>query len=118
MNLKGQVPESWACEDCGVNTAPGCLNRRQAEQAFAIIRNGERNITQTFDKSTEVYTVKSKIWEASGMQPMGGCLCIGCLERRLGRRLTTNDFMPKDPFSKVPGTERLLARRAPRRAGS
>ncbi|MFZ0605856.1 MAG: hypothetical protein WAN05_31670 [Roseiarcus sp.] len=74
----------------------------------------EQNHDQIVDELSEVYTVRSKIWEAAGMQPMGGCLCIGCLERRLGRMLTARDFLPKHPFNTFPGTERLLARRAAR----
>jgi len=42
---------------------------------------------------------------------MGGCLCIGCLERRLGRRLTPKDFSRRHPFNKTPGTGRLIERR-------
>ena len=113
MNLEGKVPESWACIDCGVNPAPRLLNRKQMEQDFAVIRI-EQNHDQIVDELSEVYTVRSKIWEAAGMQPMGGCLCIGCLERRLGRMLTARDFLPKHPFNTFPGTERLLARRAAR----
>jgi len=45
------------------------------------------------------------------MGPMGGCLCIGCLERRLGRRLTPKDFSRRHPFNKTPGTGRLIERR-------
>ena len=33
-DLRGKVPESWACIDCGINTAPGLMNREQLEQAF------------------------------------------------------------------------------------
>ena len=108
MNLKGKLPESWACIDCGVNTAPGLLNREQMEQAFA---NGW-STQGTVDEWAEIYTVKSKVWKAANIEPMGGCLCIGCLERRLGRTLTAKDFLPNHPFNTMPGTERLLARRA------
>jgi hypothetical protein len=45
------------------------------------------------------------------MEPWGGCLCIGCLEKRIGRSLTPKDFPRGDAFNKVPGTERLLSRR-------
>ena len=38
------------------------------------------------------YSVEDAVWAASGLEPGGGLLCIGCLERRLGRRLTRNDF--------------------------
>jgi hypothetical protein len=36
--------------------------------------------------------VKDRVWNAAGMEPWGGCLCIGCLETRLGRRLRRQDF--------------------------
>lgn len=39
-----------------------------------------------------------------------GCLCIGCLELRLGRRLVPKDF-PEHPFNRMPGTRRLMERR-------
>ena len=42
----------------------------------------------------ERYMVKCEIWAASGLARDGGVLCIGCLERRLGRRLTPDDFDP------------------------
>ena len=34
-DLRGKVPESWACIDCGINTAPGHLPREEMEQALA-----------------------------------------------------------------------------------
>ena len=44
---------------------------------------------------------------------MAGCLCIGCLEKRIGRRLKPKDFLRGDPFNDdlLPGTPRLLKRR-------
>jgi hypothetical protein len=36
---------------------------------------------------SEVYCVREAVWKAAGMAPFGGCLCIGCLEERLGRRV-------------------------------
>jgi hypothetical protein len=45
------------------------------------------------------------------MGGMGGCLCIGCLEKRLGRRLRKRDFDRKHPFNQMPGTPRLRNRR-------
>src|SRR5215831_16015926 len=41
---------------------------------------------------------------------MGGCVCIGCLEKRLGRKLTPKDFPRRHPFNSLPGTERLIER--------
>jgi hypothetical protein len=34
-DLKGVVPESWCCVDCGVNTASGMMNRAEMEKWFA-----------------------------------------------------------------------------------
>jgi hypothetical protein len=38
----------------------------------------------------EYYMVADAIWERYG--PTDGCLCIGCLEDRMGRRLQPDDF--------------------------
>ena len=73
-------------------------------------------VKQTFNEFTEVYTIKAKVWKAAGMEPMGGCLCIGCLEKRLGRKLKFKDFLGGHSFnySKLRGTPRLLKRRGAR----
>ena len=54
--------------------------------------------------------VRSTVWKAAGMEGYGGCLCIGCLEERLGRKLKPKDFMRDHEFNAMPGTERLLNR--------
>jgi hypothetical protein len=41
---------------------------------------------------TEYYRVRNELWKAAGMDEYGGCLCIGCLEIRIGRRLQAADF--------------------------
>jgi hypothetical protein len=109
IDARGKCPESWACIDCGVNTAPGMKNRIQIEQALMIATSAE----QSFDDQSEIYTVKQKIWKAAGMADFGGCLCIGCLEKRLGRTLKPKDFMRNHSFNwpSVPCTRRLRARR-------
>jgi hypothetical protein len=113
QDLRGKMPETWLCIDCGINTAPGHLNREQMEQAFARDWN-DQGVQQTYDEHTEIYLVKAPTWEAAGMEPMGGCLCIGCLEKRIGRMLTPRDFLRNHPLNKTPGTERLVARRGQR----
>ena len=56
--------------------------------------------------------VKPAVWKAAGMDDFsGGCLCVGCLEKRLGRILNPKDFLRNHPFNSMPGTKRLLARR-------
>lgn len=57
-DLRGRVPESWACIDCGINTAPGMLNREQMEQAFVRDWN-DQGVNQIYNELSEVYTVSS-----------------------------------------------------------
>src|SRR6516165_8084405 len=33
----------------------------------------------------EVYIVTKEVWQATGLEGWGGCLCTGCLEKRIGR---------------------------------
>jgi len=44
--------------------------------------------------SMEYYSVKDEIWAAASLPPRSQpqFLCIGCLERRISRRLTRTDF--------------------------
>ena len=55
--------------------------------------------------------MRDAVWKAAGLEPMGGCICIECLEKRLGRRLSPKDFPRRHPFNFLPGTERLIERR-------
>jgi hypothetical protein len=96
------TPESWRCIDCDVDTAPGC------QTAAEIAKEGR--IKSTIDARAEVYCVHNHIWSAAGMDGFGGCLCIGCLERRLGRELIPDDFDDMHPFAHLPGTPRLMQR--------
>jgi len=75
-DLRGKMPESWACIDCGINTAPGLMNREQLEQALALDWN-DQVVNQTVDERAEVYTVEPRVWEAAGMELMGGCQTLG-----------------------------------------
>ena len=40
----------------------------------------------------ESYMVHHHVWKKAGMKPLGGKLCVGCIEKRLGRKLNCNDF--------------------------
>lgn len=40
----------------------------------------------------EYYMVTNACWKRSGMNTHGGMLCIGCLEKRLGKKLTPRNF--------------------------
>jgi hypothetical protein len=112
QNLKGLISESHCCIDCGYNTNPGCPTRAEAEQAFAA---GNRAIPQTYDTRSEVYMVHDHVWQKAGMQlGYSGCLCIGCLEQRIGRELMPMDFPDHVFNTDLPGTPRLVERRGTR----
>ena len=121
FDFKGRTPESWDCIDCSINTAPGFPSRVEMERLYktsVVMQKLSRAepssmtvATYTFNEHCEVYTVRDSVWKAAGMEPLGGCLCIGCLEGRLGRRLKPKEFHPRDPFNWLPGTERLIERR-------
>jgi len=110
VDMRDWSSESWLCVDCGFNTAPGFLSR--VERQKAIKANGRR-IQETIDSNSEVYAVRDSVWQRTGLEPEGGCLCIACLEKRLGRRLKSEDFDHYDPYNdpSLPGTRRLLERR-------
>lgn len=101
-------PESWNCVDCGINTAPSVPNRAQFE-AWNTLGAADINLEISVTSQCEVYHVHPKIWRKAGS--VDGCLCIGCLERRLRRRLTAADFLRGHPLNSLAGTPRLLDRR-------
>jgi hypothetical protein len=57
------------CVDCGIDTCP-----------------------LGWDGEAEFYKVHDAVWAEVGMVSNGGMLCVGCIEQRLGRRLTPDDF--------------------------
>lgn len=112
LDLKGVTPDNWNCIDCGVNTAPGIPSRAEFENAFAAdVLRVKQGVEYTVDEHYEIYHVRDSVWKAAGIEPMGGCLCIGCLEKRLGRELRPKDFARSHPFNQMPGTDRLMERR-------
>jgi hypothetical protein len=77
------------CNDCRVKTTP----RRRRDR----VTNG----------TWEWYRVHDHVWAEAGMG-WRGFLCIGCLEKRLGRTLCRDDFVGVDESSL--DTPRLRAR--------
>lgn len=81
------------CADCGQDTTP-CTGKRGCRHAGRW----------------EYYMVRNNLWALKGVGD--GYLCIGCLERRIGRKLRPRDFTTApinepDPWD----TPRLLARK-------
>ena len=85
------LPLDWHCVDCGFDTFPEDDGRASVEAA----REGRDHKLSYPTFRTEVYTVNQEVWDASGIDSHGGCLCVDCLEERIGRRLQPSDF-PKD----------------------
>jgi hypothetical protein len=71
LRSRGPWPPT-PCADCGVELMPDPFG----------IRDWHR------------YMVHDHVWAAAGMTPLGGWLCTGCLEDRLGRPLVGADFPP------------------------
>jgi hypothetical protein len=77
---------------------------------FLMARDGKYDVNLT-DQS-EVYTVRDSVWKAAGLEPYGGCLCVGCLEKRIGRKLKPKDFTDHTFNNlRMPCTDRLRDRR-------
>jgi hypothetical protein len=116
--VQDNIVESWLCVDCGTNTAPGFPSGPEMRLAIAL---GDKKLDVTFDvtfdSNTEVYHLKDKVWAKAGMRAWNGCLCIGCLEQRLGRQLQPKDFARHDDetWAQLPCSDRLLDRRGFRR---
>jgi hypothetical protein len=107
--VQDNIVESWLCVDCGVNTHPGSLSGPEIRVALAL----KSECDLTFTKRCEVYSVKDDLWKQAGMRPWSGCLCVGCLEKRIGRQVRPRDFARHDKkvWADMPCTERLLNRR-------
>jgi hypothetical protein len=78
---------------------------QQNGSGLANVRSG------SIDERSEIYYVRKEVWAKTGLDCYGGCLCIGCLESRLGRQLEPKDFQPDHRLNWLPGTERLMDRR-------
>ena len=97
-------PVTWACVDCGVDTAPGVLSAQEVLTAFQNGKDAEMHVTS----ACEIYAVRKAIWAKAGKPD--GCLCVGCLEKRLGRMLRPKDFDRGNSLNAFPGTSRLMRR--------
>ena len=47
LSARGTMPELWLCVDCGLNTAPGMPDRKQADLALAIFGETEFVLAMT-----------------------------------------------------------------------
>lgn len=83
-----------SCSDCAADVMPYDDDGRPSENAW------------------EWYMVHHHVWEAAhAVQPPARYLCVGCLEQRLGRRLTPEDFSDYDINAPSWTSSRRLATR-------
>jgi hypothetical protein len=62
----------------------------------------------------EYYMLLDSVWAQTGVEFLGGMLCVGCVEARLGRRLEPGDFSAAPINWPRPGlSARLLDRLGP-----
>jgi hypothetical protein len=73
--------------DAGL-TIPKPTERGRSEVRERIARGCRDCSTSDF----EMYMVKDEVWAAAGMKTRVGILCLKCLSKRLGRKLTLDDF--------------------------
>jgi hypothetical protein len=92
-------PPPWTEHEC-VDREP------EIDTAFRCVDCGK----DTGAPSGEYYSVGDDVWAASGLAPNGGMLCLACLERRIGRPLTMEDFAALVPSASA--WERHIAARA------
>lgn len=59
----------------------------------------------------EYYTLLSHVWADTGLGRDDGMLCIGCVETRLGRELTPDDFSDCPLNFEPRSSDRLKSRR-------
>jgi hypothetical protein len=99
------------CYECDDEVLPPCsTNQPDCEghcYGFDCIDCGANTL-----HTDEYYMVEDSVWKLVTINEDGrGMLCIGCLEFRLGRLLTTEDFPPL-PINRgvFPMSARLLQR--------
>jgi hypothetical protein len=94
------------CMDCGTDTTP-CRDARRCPH------HKRHRCKHNSPLPWEWYMVEDHIWTLVAGPGARGFLCIGCLERRLGRPLNADDFPPR-PINRLPGrweSDRLRAAR-------
>jgi hypothetical protein len=98
---------SKPCIDCGMETFP--------VNSWESAGNGGYRINVNLN-TAENFLLWDDVWVETGLAFDGGSLCVGCTEKRLGRKLKAADFQFGNNGYNIPdlATERLLSRMLPR----
>src|SRR5262249_46000089 len=76
---------------------------------LATCKDCEANVGMTGEWCMLKNSTWEKVWPGTSQKdryaqmPLKHNLCIGCIEKRLSRRLTRRDFAPNDPHNNVRG---------------
>lgn len=113
----GDVPKSVQCRRVAAVDMDGILHCRMhaGMAALGILlevtnrkprTSGERRHLWGFcldclSEDPAEYMVYDRLWKEAGMTPDGGRLCPTCLEKRLGRALTLQDFPSYVPLNRA-----------------
>ena len=62
----------------------------------------------------EYYSLNQDVWDRTGVSEDGGMLCIGCVEKRLGRPLHVMDFDPEAALNWNVSATSLGSKKSPR----
>lgn len=102
-------PEFDACRDCGIHAWRIDEMGRQVHEDFYVH-------DEMWDAVCPDDQVLERVEDGTRFREGNFVICIGCFERRLGRRLTREDFIapPHRSFGMVPSrrlTDRWMTRR-------
>jgi len=76
------------------------MKRNQERDTRITLRTCCRDCSLDTTASGDWLMVHNHVWLSSGLGCEAGVLCIPCLEQRLGRELTLEDFVPADPLNR------------------
>lgn len=102
--MRTKPPADAPCMDCGTDTTP-CRNAQNCPH------HKRHQCRHNSPLPWEWYMIEDDLWAAIVGPGARGFLCIGCLERRLGRQLNRADFSHR-PVNLIPSrssSPRLIA---------
>jgi len=87
---------AFCCKDCLTKLIN---NPRKRSKMTKTTKEKRHNSCQSSDicrvckkKLDYIYHVYDEVWALSGLKPSGSVLHVECLEKRIGRKLTFDDF--------------------------
>ena len=113
------APDDLADEDHPSGYVHGYLDALESIHEH-LMESDPLQLCDDCGSRADYYMVQNDVWTAAGNPSSDGIICIACLEDRLDRRLTRDDFPQQVPVNQLDGphaagmTKRLKARLRPR----